>query len=58
MHERDVAQARAQNEAFHVSVREAAGPTSVDQLANLADLRTKGVVSDQEFSGKAKNLAG
>lgn len=57
MHERDVAQARAQNEAFQASVREAAGQTSADQLAKLADLHTKGAISDQEFQReKAKIL--
>ncbi len=58
MHERDVAQARAQNEAFQASVREAAGQNSADELAKLADLHNKGVISDQEFErGKAKILA-
>jgi len=59
MHERDVEQARAQNEAFQASVREAAGQNSADQLAKLADLHNKGVISDQEFQReKAKVLAG
>ena len=59
MHERDVEQARAQNEAFQASVREAAGQNSADQLAKLADLHNKGVISDQEFQReKAKILAG
>ena len=58
MQERDVEQARAQNEAFQASVREAAGQNSADQLAKLAELHTKGVISDQEFQReKAKILA-
>ncbi len=58
MHERDVEQARAQNEAFQASVREVAGQNSADQLAKLADLHSKGVISDQEFEReKARVLA-
>ena len=58
MHERDVQQANAQNEAFQSYVRDAAGQTSADQLAKLADLHNKGVISDQEFEReKAKILA-
>ena len=58
MHERDVEQASAQNEAFQSYVRDAAGQNSADQLAKLADLHNKGVISDQEFEReKAKILA-
>ena len=58
MHERDVQQANAQNEAMQSYVREAAGQNSADQLAKLADLHNKGVISDQEFEReKAKILA-
>ncbi|MGB8386203.1 MAG: SHOCT domain-containing protein [Dermatophilaceae bacterium] len=58
MHERDVQQANAQDEAFQSYVRDAAGQTSADQLAKLADLHSKGVISDQEFEReKAKILA-
>ena len=58
MHERDVQQANAQDEAFQSYVRDAAGQTSADQLAQLADLHSKGVISDQEFEReKAKILA-
>ncbi len=39
-------------------VRDAAGQNSADQLAKLADLHNKGVISDQEFEReKAKILA-
>jgi hypothetical protein len=59
MHERDIQQAQAQNEAFQAYVRDAAGtPSSADQLAKLADLKQRGVISDQEFEAeKAKILA-
>ena len=59
MHERDIAQAKAQNEAFQAYVRDAAGTqNSADQLAKLADLKQRGVISDQEFEAeKAKILA-
>ena len=58
MHERDVQQANAQNEAMQSYVREAAGQNSADQLAKLADLHNKGVISDLEFKReKAKILA-
>jgi len=59
MHERDVEQAKAQNQAFQAYVRDAAGTqNSADQLAKLADLKQKGVISDQEFEAeKAKILA-
>lgn len=59
MHDRDVAQARAQNEAFQSYVREAAGTaSSADQLAKLADLRQRGVIDEAEFTAeKARILA-
>jgi ABC-type multidrug transport system fused ATPase/permease subunit len=58
MHERDVQQANAQNEAMQSYVREAAGQNSADQLAKLADLHNKGVINAQEFDReKAKILA-
>lgn len=59
MHDRDVAQARAQNEAFQSYVREAAGTaSSADQLAKLADLRQRGVINEAEFTAeKARILA-
>jgi hypothetical protein len=57
---RDLAQARAQEEAFRAYVQEAAttGGSSVDQLAKLADLRDRGVIDETEFQAqKAKLLA-
>jgi Short C-terminal domain/Phospholipase_D-nuclease N-terminal len=51
MHERAARQASQQDEAFRRYAREAAGsqPTSADQLAQLADLRQRGVISADEF---------
>jgi len=51
MHERSAQQARQQDEAFRSYVQEAAGsqPSSADQLAKLADLRQRGVITSEEF---------
>ena len=51
MHERSAQQARQQDEAFRSYVQEAAGstPSSADQLAKLADLRQRGVITSDEF---------
>ncbi len=59
MHERDVQQARVQDEAFQAYVREAAGTaSSADQLTKLADLRQRGVIDEAEFTAeKARILA-
>ena len=60
MHQRQVQAAQAQDQEFRSYVQEAAGsPTSsADELAKLADLRDKGVITAQEFdSQKAKILA-
>ncbi|MGB7050955.1 MAG: SHOCT domain-containing protein [Acidimicrobiales bacterium] len=59
MHERAVAQAQRQQQAFDDYVRQTAGGSSqVDELAKLADLQAKGVLSDAEFEAqKAKLLA-
>jgi ABC-type multidrug transport system fused ATPase/permease subunit len=58
MHERAVQQAQAQNEAARDYIREAAGTNSADELAKLADLRERGVITPQEFEQqKAKILA-
>jgi hypothetical protein len=59
MHERAVAQAQHQQQAFDDYVRHTAGGSSqVDELAKLADLKAKGVLSDAEFEAqKAKLLA-
>ena len=60
MHERQVAQLQAQQQAFDQYVKEtAATPESTaDQLAKLADLKAQGHISDAEFDqAKAKILA-
>ena len=60
MHERAAQQAQQQDEAFRSYVQQAAGEgsTPAEQLAKLADLRDRGVITAQEFeSQKAKILA-
>jgi energy-coupling factor transporter transmembrane protein EcfT len=60
MGERDMRQAQAQEQQFRSYVQEAAGSASgpADQLAKLADLRDRGVISEDEFNQqKAKILA-
>ncbi len=61
MHERAAAQVAQQQKAFDAYVRETAGTagtSSVDELAKLADLKSKGVITDAEFEAqKAKLLS-
>jgi Short C-terminal domain/Phospholipase_D-nuclease N-terminal len=60
MHEHAVRDAKAQDQAFRDYVQEAAGSQAspADQLAKLADLRDRGVITPQEFEReKAKILA-
>jgi len=65
MHERALRQAQQEDQAAQQYIREAAGTSgpsgtqnSVDQLAKLADLRDRGVISADEFEReKAKVLA-
>jgi ABC-type multidrug transport system fused ATPase/permease subunit len=59
MHERAAQDAQRQDQAFRSYVQQAASTgTSADQLAKLADLRDKGVLSAEEFEReKAKILA-
>jgi ABC-type multidrug transport system fused ATPase/permease subunit len=59
MHERQVRQAQRQEEQVRSYVQEAAGSqSSADQLAKLADLRDRGVITAEEFDReKAKILA-
>ncbi len=56
-----VQDAQAQDTAFRQYVQSAVntdGPSSADQIAKLADLRDKGVISEAEFQqAKAKALA-
>ncbi len=59
MQERAATQAAQQQKAFDSYVKQAAGSSSsVDELAKLADLKAKGVITDAEFDAqKAKLLA-
>ena len=59
MHEHAVQEAQQQDEAARRYIQQAAGaPNTADQLAKLADLRDRGVITAQEFdSEKAKILA-
>jgi len=59
MHERAARRAQVQEEQFRSYVQEAAGPqNAADQLAKLADLRDRGVITPAEFEQeKAKILA-
>jgi len=60
MGRREITRARAQQEAFDAHVREAAGgmgrrASSVDELARLSDIRSRGDITDEEFR-RAKEL--
>jgi len=59
MHERAVQQAKQQDKEFRAYVQDAAGSgTPADQLAKLAELRDRGVITAEEFEReKAKVLA-
>jgi heme/copper-type cytochrome/quinol oxidase subunit 2 len=59
MNQRSAQAAQQQEEAFRSYVQEAASsPSSADQLAKLADLRQRGVISSAEFENeKSKVLA-
>ena len=59
MHEHQVRDAQAQDQQFRRYVQEAAGSQSpADELAKLADLRDRGVITAEEFDRqKAKILA-
>ena len=57
MHERAVAQAQQQQQAFDSYVKETAGGSShVEQLSKLADLKAKGVLTDAEFEAQKAKL--
>ena len=60
MQERSAKQMELQQQAFNDYVRQAAGSgaDATDQLAKLADLKSKGVLTDAEFEAqKAKILS-
>jgi hypothetical protein len=58
MHERAAAQAARQQEAFDDYVKKAAGSgtTSAEQLAQLADLRKQGTITDAEFEVQKQKI--
>ncbi|MEU6683041.1 SHOCT domain-containing protein [Streptomyces sp. NPDC046832] len=59
MGRREMAQARAQQEAFDERIRQAAGTegrtSSVDELAKLSEIRNSGAITDDEYR-RAKEL--
>ncbi len=61
MHERAAQEAAQQQKAFDAYVKQAAGSasdTTADQLSKLADLKSQGVLTEDEFNAqKAKILA-
>jgi ABC-type multidrug transport system fused ATPase/permease subunit len=61
MHERAAQEAAQQQKAFDSYVKQAAGTagdTTADQLSKLADLKSQGVLTDEEFNAqKTKILA-
>ncbi len=59
MAERDISAAQAQQEAFQAYVQDAAGTSggTANELAKLADLKDRGVITQEEFDAqKAKAL--
>jgi ABC-type multidrug transport system fused ATPase/permease subunit len=58
MHERAVAQATQQQRAFDDYVRQTAGSSSADELTKLAELKSKGVITDAEFEAQKAKLLG
>lgn len=59
MGRREIAQARAQQEAFESYVRETAAgktrPSGTDELMRLSDMRSRGDITDEEFR-RAKEM--
>ena len=59
MTEHDIEAARASQEAFQEYVRATAGSgSSADELAKLADLKQRGVLTDAEFEQQKAKLLG
>jgi ABC-type multidrug transport system fused ATPase/permease subunit len=58
MHERAAAQAAQQQKAFDNYVKETAGAgtNSTDQLAQLAELRKQGAITDAEFEAQKEKI--
>ena len=57
MGRREIAQARAQQDEFNAYIRQTAsgGTSSVDELAKLSEIRSRGDITDEEFA-RAKEL--
>jgi hypothetical protein len=55
---RDLRDAQARDDAFRSYVQEAAGSSggTADELAKLADLKAKGIISDAEFAQQKSKL--
>ena len=61
MHERAEAAAQQQQQAFDAYVKQAAGTSgngSAEELSKLADLKTRGVITDAEFESQKAKLLG
>jgi ABC-type multidrug transport system fused ATPase/permease subunit len=60
MHERAEKQAQSQQKAFDDYVKQAAGSggNSADELAKLADLKSKGVLTEAEFEAQKAKILG
>jgi ABC-type multidrug transport system fused ATPase/permease subunit len=61
MQERALKDQKAQQDAFASYVKETAGTsgdTTADQLAKLADLKSKGVITDAEFDAQKAKILG
>jgi hypothetical protein len=61
MHDRAADQAAREQKAFDAYVRKTAGTSgggSADELAKLADLKAKGVITDAEFDAQKAKLLG
>ena len=57
MAKRSIDQAQAQQAQFDSYVRETAGSSSsADEIAKLADLKARGVITDDEFAAKKAQL--
>ncbi len=56
MNARAIEQQRAKEEAFSNYVRSTTGAGSADELAKLADLRDKGVLTEAEFAAQKSKL--
>jgi ABC-type multidrug transport system fused ATPase/permease subunit len=58
MHERALQQAQQQESDFRQYVQETAQTSSADQLTKLADLRDRGVITDDEFQQQKASILG